>query len=114
MCLFCKIVNKEIKADIVWEDSDVLAFRDIHPLSPVHILIIPKKHIESVNDLIGADTQLAGKIIIAAKEIAEKVNIKNGGYKLLFRVGRDGGQEIGHIHMHLLGGARLSEDIRPV
>lgn len=114
MCLFCKIVNKEIKADIVWEDSDVLAFRDIHPLAPVHILIIPKKHIKSVNDLIGADTQLAGKIIIAAKEIAEKVNIKNGGYKLLFRVGRDGGQEIGHIHMHLLGGARLSEDIRPV
>lgn len=114
MCLFCNIVSKEIKADIVWEDSDVLAFRDIHPLAPVHILIIPKKHIESVNNLIGADTQLAGKMIIAAKEIAEKTGIKDSGYKLLFRVGKDGGQEIGHIHMHLLGGARLSEGIRPV
>lgn len=114
MCLFCKIVNKEVKADIVWEDADVLAFRDIHPLAPVHILIIPKKHIESINDLTWGDMLLAGKIIIAAKEIAEKSGIKNSGYKLLARVGRDGGQEIPHIHFHLLGGARLSEGIHPI
>lgn len=114
MCLFCKIVNKEIKADIVWEDSDVLAFRDIHPLAPVHILIIPKKHFESVNDLTDGDIELAGKMIIAAKFIAEKFGIKDSGYKLLFRVGRNGGQEVPHIHMHLMGGARLSEGIRPV
>ncbi len=114
MCLFCKIVKKEIKADIVWEDHDVLAFRDIHPVAPVHILIIPKKHFASINNLESGDMLLAGKMIIAAKEIAEKNNIKDSGYKLLFRVGRDGGQEIEHIHMHLLGGARLSEGIRPV
>lgn len=114
MCLFCKIVNKEIKADIVWENDDVLAFRDIHPLAPVHILIIPKKHIESINDLARGDMQLAGKFIIAAKEIAEKLSIGKSGYKLLSRVGRDGGQEILHIHFHLLGGARLSEGIHPV
>ncbi len=114
MCLFCKIVKKEIKADIVWEDEDVLAFRDIHPLAPVHILIIPKKHFSSINDLASGDALMAGKMIIAAKEIAEKSGIKDRGYKLLFRVGRDGGQEIGHIHMHLLGGARLSENIRPI
>lgn len=114
MCLFCKIANKEIKADIIREDSDILAFRDIHPLAPVHILIIPKKHFASVNDLSANDVGLAGKMIIAAKEIAEKSGVKDSGYKLLFRVGRDGGQEIGHIHLHLLGGARLSEGIRPM
>lgn len=113
MCLFCKIVNKEIKADIVWEDDDILAFRDIHPLAPVHILIIPKRHIASINDLAQDDMQLAGKFIITAKEVAEKLSIKYSGYKLLFRVGRDGGQEVPHIHMHLLGGARLSEGIKP-
>jgi len=114
VCLFCKIVKKEIKADIVWEDDDVLAFRDIHPLAPVHILVIPKKHIASINDLTRDDIQLAGKFIIAGKETAEKLGIKDSGYKLLARVGRDGGQEIGHIHLHLLGGARLSEGIHPV
>ncbi len=111
MCLFCKIVNREIKADIVWEDEDVLAFRDIHPLAPVHILVIPKKHIGSINNLTRDDVELAGKIIITAKEIAEKLNIKDSGYKLLIRVGRDGGQEVPHIHLHLLGGARMSEGI---
>ena len=114
MCLFCKIVKKEIKADIVYEDPDVLAFRDIHPLTPVHVLIIPKRHIESLNDLTRKDTELAGKIVIAAKEIAEKEGIKDSGYKLLTRVGRHGGQEVPHIHFHLLGGARLSENIHPV
>ncbi len=114
MCLFCKIVKKEIKAEIAWEDPDVLAFRDIHPLAPVHILIIPKKHIGSINDLTRDDMQLAGKFIITAKEIGEKLGIKDSGYKLLFRVGKDGGQEVPHIHMHLLGGAMLSEGIRPV
>lgn len=114
MCLFCQIVNKEIKADIVWEDADILAFRDIHPLAPAHILIIPKKHLASVNDLTDGDVELAGKMIIVAKEIAQKIGIEKNGYKLLFRVGRDGGQEVPHIHMHLLGGARLSEGIHSI
>lgn len=114
MCVFCDIVNKKIKADIIFEEESVLAFKDVHPLAPVHILIIPKKHIESVNDWAKDDAILAGKMIIAAKEIAEKAGIGKSGYKLLFRVGRDGGQEVGHIHLHLLGGARLSENIHPV
>lgn len=111
MCVFCKIVNKEIKAEIFYEDADVVAFKDAHPLAPVHLLIIPKKHIEGINDL--GDTEedilLAGKMIIVAKKMAEKTGISKKGYKLLFRVGRDGGQEVPHIHLHLLGGARMSE-----
>lgn len=114
MCIFCKIVKKEIKAEIVYEDSDVLAFKDIHPIAPVHILVIPKRHIESINSLEEKDIQLAGKMVLAAKDIAGKMNIAEKGYKLLIRVGREGGQEVPHIHMHLLGGARLSENIHPV
>lgn len=116
MCVFCKIINKEIKAEILYESDDVLAFKDAHPLAPVHILIIPKEHIEGINFLgeTEKDVLLAGKMIIAAKKIAEKEGIGKKGYKLLFRVGRDGGQEVLHIHLHLLGGARLGENIRPV
>lgn len=116
MCVFCKIANKEIKAEILYEDADVVAFKDIHPMAPVHILVIPKKHIEGINDL--RDTEkdiiLAGKLIIAAKQLAEKAGIGKKGYKLLFRVGRDGGQEVSHVHLHLLGGARLCENIKPI
>lgn len=116
MCVFCKIANKEVKAEILYEDGDVLAFKDAHPLAPIHILIIPAKHIEGINFLgeTEEDILLAGKMIIAAKKLAEKAGIGKKGYRLLFRVGRDGGQEVGHIHLHLLGGARLREDIHPV
>lgn len=114
MCVFCKIINKEIEAEIVYEDEDILAFKDIHPQAPVHILVIPKRHIESANSLEKKDAALAGKMIIAAKELAEKTGIAEKGYKLLFRVGRDGGQEVPHLHLHLLGGARLTEGIHPV
>lgn len=113
-CIFCKIAKKEIKAEILYEDSDILAFKDIHPLAPVHILVIPREHVESVNDWTRSSVQLAGKMVIVAKEIAEKAGIKDSGYKLLMRVGRDGGQEVGHIHLHLLGGAKLAEGIHPL
>jgi len=114
MCIFCKIANKEIKAEIVYEDEDILAFKDIHPQAPVHILVIPKRHIESVNSLEKKDALLAGRMIMAAKELAEKFGIAENGYKLLLRVGKDGGQEVPHLHLHLLGGARLTEGIRPI
>lgn len=116
MCVFCKIVNKDIKTEILYEDDEVLAFKDIHPLAPVHILVIPKKHIEGINFLGDAekDIKLSGKMIVVAKQLAEKAGIGKKGYKLLFRVGRDGGQEVSHIHLHLLGGARLTENIYPV
>ena len=112
--IFTKIINKEIPADIVYEDDEVLAFRDIHPLAPVHILIIPKREIPSINDLDPDDAPLVGKMVLVARDMAKSLNISEKGYKLLFRVGRDGGQEIPHIHLHLIGGARLHEDIRPI
>jgi histidine triad (HIT) family protein len=112
--IFTKIINKEIPADIVYEDDEVLAFKDIHPLAPVHILIIPKKEIASINDIADEDQVLLGKMFLVARDVARDLNISEKGYKLLFRVGRDGGQEIPHIHLHMIGGARLREGIRPV
>ena len=112
-CVFCKIIKKEIPAEVVFEDEDVFAFKDIHPIAPVHILIIPKKHIESINDLKEEDTNLAGKMIMTAKKIAKDFDISEKGYKLLIRTGEWGGQEVPHIHLHLIGGAKLSEEIRP-
>ncbi len=114
MCIFCKIISKEISAEIIYEDSEILAFPDIHPAAPVHILIIPKKHVESVNNLIGSDAELAGKLILVAKKIAEDRKISEKGYKLLIRTGADGGQEVEHLHLHLIGGAKLYEEIRPI
>lgn len=113
-CIFCKIVQKDISADIVFEDSDIIAFRDVHPIAPVHILLIPKKHIVSINDLSEQDSNLVGKMIIKAKDLAKELKIADGGYKLLFRVGKNGGQEVAHIHLHLIGGAKLYEEIRPL
>ena len=113
-CVFCKIARKEIPADIVREDDDVIAFRDAHPIAPVHILVIPKKHLASIADISDEDAPLMGKLILTAKKIAEDLKISEKGYKLLIRVGEHGGQEVGHIHLHLIGGTRLSEDIKPI
>lgn len=113
-CIFDKIIKGEIPAKKVYEDDFVFAFHDIHPIAPVHVLIIPKKHIESVNDLTEEDTETMGRMFLAAKKIASDLNIAEKGYKLLVRTGRDGGQEVPHIHMHLLGGVRLREDIGPL
>jgi histidine triad (HIT) family protein len=113
-CLFCKIIKGEIPAEIIWQDNEIFAFKDIHPLAPIHILIIPKKHISSIAELQDSDEKLMGKMIMAAKMLAEKQGIAKNGYKLLFRVGFHGGQEVPHIHLHLLGGACLFEDIHPI
>ncbi len=113
-CLFCKIANKETSTELVYEGEEIVAFNDINPLTPVHVLIIPKKHIASINDVEEDDIELMGKMILTAKEIADNLGIAKDGYKLLLRVGRHGGQEIEHIHLHLLGGAPLREDISPI
>lgn len=115
-CVFCKIVNKAIPADIVYEDDLVIAFPDIHPITPVHILVIPKKHLASVNDLTeeNEDEKIMGRLITTAKKIAQKKGIAEKGYKLLIRTGKNGGQEIPHIHLHLLGGGRMAENIRVI
>ncbi|MCD6471213.1 histidine triad nucleotide-binding protein [bacterium] len=106
-CIFCRIINKEIPTDIVYEDKEIVAFKDIHPVAKVHILIIPKKHIESVAKLKSSDIMLIGKMIWQAKILAEKFGINKTGYKLLFNCGKDGGQVIKHIHLHLIGGQKL-------
>ena len=110
-CVFCKIVNKEIPVNIIDEGDDYIAFNDLCPIAPVHVLVIPKKHIPSVADMDKKDAAILGNMIYAAKKIAEKLKISKGGYKLLFRVRNHGAQEIMHIHLHLIGGARLREDI---
>ncbi len=103
-CLFCKIIAGEIPAKIVYQDEDILAFKDAKPSAPVHILIIPKKHLSSVTEISSEDTLLMGKLILVAKKLAEEFKISESGYKLLIRVGKGGGQEVMHIHLHLTGG----------
>lgn len=101
-CLFCQIAAKKVPAKIQFEDENIIAFDDIAPKAPVHILIVPKKHIESVKELGKKDTELMGKLILVAKKIAQEKNLR--GYKLLFNVGKEGEQLIDHLHLHLLGG----------
>ncbi len=102
-CIFCKIINKEQPADIIYQDEKFISFKDINPSAPVHLLIVPKQHIASVNKLEEQHKELIGELILLAKKIAKKQNIDNG-YKLSFNVGRKGGQIIDHIHLHLTGG----------
>lgn len=106
-CIFCKIINKEIPASIVYEDNEIIAFRDINPVTPVHILVIPKKHIESLLDLKKEDELLIGKIYTVINKIAKQEGIDNNGFRVIANCGKDGGQEVKHIHYHLLGGKAL-------
>jgi len=100
-CIFCKIANKEEKADIVYEDSDVLAFKDISPMSSVHLLIIPKKHIVSIDHIEDQDQELIGKMFLVAKKIAKEKGLAQN-YKLIINVGKGGGQVVDHLHLHLI------------
>ncbi len=106
-CLFCKIAQGEISSDVVHETDQILAFKDIGPQAPVHILIIPKKHIATLNDLTDNDTELIGRMVIAAKDIAREFDIEKNGYRTVFNCNRHGGQEVSHIHLHLLGGRQM-------
>lgn len=101
-CVFCKIIKKEIPAEFAYENDSAVVFYDIHPKAPVHILIVPREHIASVNDLNEAHAPLVIALMLAAQAAAEKLNVKEKGYKLAFNVGRGGGQIVDHIHMHLL------------
>ncbi|MGN0962644.1 MAG: histidine triad nucleotide-binding protein [Clostridia bacterium] len=106
-CIFCKIINKEIPSKIVYEDDDILAFEDINPLAKVHILLIPKKHIETAADLQEEDAAVIGKIFLVAKKIAEEKGMAEDGYRIVNNCKEFGGQEVFHIHFHLLGGEKL-------
>ena len=107
-CLFCKIVDQEIPADIVYEDEHIMAFRDINPQAPIHILIIPKQHIRTLNDLKGQDAELVGKLILAAKSLAAKEGIAEDGYRAGFNCNSAAGQTVYHVHLHLLGGRKFT------
>lgn len=106
-CIFCRILAGEIPSDQVYQDEQVTAFRDINPAAPTHILIIPNRHIATVNDLAETDQQLAGHMILVAQKIAKEQGIAASGYRLIINNGPDGGQEIYHLHLHLLGGQRM-------
>ena len=104
-CLFCKMVAGVIKPDVVFEDDAILAFRDINPKAPVHILVIPKKHIATLNDL--DDTELAGRLLQTAVKLAEQEGFAEDGYRTVFNCNQKGGQEVYHLHLHLLGGRQM-------
>jgi histidine triad (HIT) family protein len=105
-CLFCKMVAGNIKPDVVFEDDHILAFNDINPQAPVHILVIPKRHITTLNDL--DDAQLGGKILQVATTLAKQQGIAEKGYRTVFNCNNNGGQAVYHLHLHLLGGRQMA------
>ena len=107
-CLFCRIVKKQIPAEIVYENDKVLAFRDIDPQAPIHMLIIPKEHLTTLNDVKEEHAQLMGQIILAAKVLAKEFDIDDKGYRSVFNCNKEGGQAVYHIHLHLLGGRQMN------
>jgi histidine triad (HIT) family protein len=106
-CIFCKIADGRIPADIVFQDDELVAFNDIHPQAPVHVLIIPKKHIATVNDLAEAQAGLVGSMMLQARAIARERKIADEGYRLVLNCNAGGGQTVFHLHMHLLGGKQM-------
>jgi len=103
-CLFCKIAEKKIPSKMVYEDADLVAFEDINPAAPVHILIVPKRHIHSLNTIAEVDREIIGKLFIAAKTIAKQKGIADTGYRTVFNTNKDAGMAVDHLHLHLLGG----------
>ncbi len=106
-CIFCKIIAGEIPGDIVYRDELVTAFRDINPVAPVHILIVPNKHIPSTNELTEEDTITAGRLLGVTKEIARQEEVSESGYRLIMNNGPDANQVVLHMHLHLIGGQRM-------
>ncbi len=106
-CLFCRIVGKEIPADVVREDDDILAFRDVNPQAPTHVLVIPKRHITSAVDLAPEDDALVGKVVRTGVEIAKAEGHGERGFRLVFNAGADAGYSVFHVHLHVLGGRKL-------
>lgn len=106
-CLFCKMVNGEIKPDTVFETDEVLAFRDINPQAPTHVLVVPKQHISTINDLQVDHEALIGKLYLAAQAIAREEGISESGYRTVMNCGEGAGQSVFHIHLHVLGGRKM-------
>jgi len=105
MCIFCKIVNKEIPSNIILENKEFLAFHDINPKAPIHILVIPKSHVDSFNEV---DPQTMKNMTSFIHDVTKELKIENSGYRVITNVGEDGGQEVKHLHFHIVGGAKLA------
>ena len=106
-CLFCKMVNGEIKPDVVYENEAILAFRDINPQAPVHVLVVPKKHIATLNDLEPEHDVLVGEMYLTAKKVAGKLGIAESGYRTVMNCNEGAGQSVFHLHLHILGGRQM-------
>jgi histidine triad (HIT) family protein len=105
--IFEMILDKELESEIIYEDEDIFSIKDINPIAPVHLLIIPKKRINTINDVSKEDTLLVGKMVQVAKSLAKEYEINESGYRLIFNTNDDGGQTVYHIHLHLIGGEKL-------
>ena len=107
-CIFCKIVTKQIPATVVYEDEQMMAFSDIHPVAPVHIVVIPKKHIESIATLTEEDAAIAGKKLYAVQKVADLMGLSKDGFRVVFNTGEKAGQTVHHMHAHILGGKEMA------
>ena len=110
-CIFCRIISGDIPSDTVFEDEEIVAFRDVHPLAPTHVLVVPRRHIESVNDLSANDAAFLGRMILAARHIAAQEGVSKSGYRLVVNSGPDSGQAVAHLHLHVIGGRSLKDRI---
>ena len=110
-CIFCQIVAGEVPSNIVYQDEEVLAFTDINPQAPIHLIIIPKKHIPSLTHLSQEQSSIIGNMINIANQLAKREGISESGYRLVINCGKEGGQLVPHLHMHLLGGRKLSNEL---
>ena len=106
-CLFCRVANGELPTEIIYENDELLAFRDINPQAPTHVLVIPKRHMDSINHATPDDAELLGRMVLAAKEIATQEGLHDAGYRLVFNINNHGGQTVYHIHLHVLGGRQM-------
>jgi histidine triad (HIT) family protein len=110
-CIFCRIVAGVIPGDIVYQDNEVLAFRDIHPQARVHVVVVPRKHVVSLNQFEESDRELLGSLMLAGQKVAKLEKINETGYRVVMNCGPDGGQLVQHAHLHVLGGQRLMDDM---
>jgi len=107
-CLFCNIVARTTPADIVFENDCVIAFRDIHPVAPAHVLVIPKAHVTGIADAPSGDAEGLGRVLLAARDVAVNLGLADGGYRLVLNQGRDAGQSVLHLHCHVIGGRSMA------
>lgn len=106
-CIFCKILKKELPSEVVYEDDQVIVIKDINPMAPVHLLVITKRHIASLNEVLPEDEGLMGHILMVGQKLAREFGIAESGYRVVTNIGKDGGQAVPHLHFHILGGAAL-------